>query len=171
MYYKIENKECEVYKKLHALRTSEIEMNKDNLNAVVEKVVLDFRYYVGTSSQQNFFRTVQFSGFMFTDPTKVDTTIWKEDKKKKGYYFPNKRTKTGREMAEFLLNGLKKTCYDEVFKILNLPHLARFVFPYVEIAGEMILVAIDEKQEPKDPNLIEITKREFEQIFSQQNGF
>lgn len=37
MYYKIENKECEVYKQLHELRKKEIQISKDNETAIEEK--------------------------------------------------------------------------------------------------------------------------------------
>ena len=37
MYYKIENKECEVYKKLHQMRTEEIQIGKENEKAIEEK--------------------------------------------------------------------------------------------------------------------------------------
>ena len=34
MYYKIENKECEVYKKLHELRTKELLISEENKQAI-----------------------------------------------------------------------------------------------------------------------------------------
>jgi hypothetical protein len=34
MYYKIENKECEVYKKLHEMRTFELQLDEENLSKI-----------------------------------------------------------------------------------------------------------------------------------------
>lgn len=72
MYYKIENKECEVYKKLHQMRTEEIQIGKENEKAIEEKTGLKFESYLGRSGQQNFSRTTEYFGFKFAEPQKVD---------------------------------------------------------------------------------------------------
>jgi len=164
MYYKIENKECKVYKELHSLRTKELQMKKDNETAIQEKTGLKFKTYLGDSGQQNFRRVPQYTGFKFTNPEKVDLTIWKTDSEYKDIYVPNKKTKSGREMAEFLLNGLKGSRYDSVYTILKIEHGRRFSFPFVTIVNDLILIWLNDKDEPKDKNLIEITKREFNEI-------
>lgn len=106
----------------------------------------------------------QYSGFKFTNPDKVDSKIWKRNKEHIDIFVPNKSTKAGREMAEFLLNGLKGSRFDSVFEILGLPVYGKFTYPYVEIEGELILLFLGDNQEPKDKNLIEITKREFNEL-------
>lgn len=164
MYYKIENKECEVYKKLHQMRTEEIQIGKDNEKAIEEKTGLKFETFLGHSGQQNFRRTTQYIGFKFTEPERVDLKIWQRDKEHPEIFVPNKRTKLGREMAEFLANGLKGSIYSKPIKILGLPEQRRFTFPYVEIFGDLILIYLGNNGEPKDENVIEITKREFEKL-------
>ena len=166
MYYKITNKESEVYKKLHELRTKELQIQKDNDKAIEEKTGLKFKTFLGDSGQQNFRRVRQYRGFKFTTPDKVDLKIWKTDSEHKEIFVPNRKTKLGREMAEFLLNGLKGSRYDKVFDILKLEHLRKFTFPYVEISNEVILIFLSDKQEPKDSNVIEITKKEFNELLA-----
>lgn len=159
MYYKIENKNSEVYKKLHELRTKELEIQEENEKAIEEKTGLKFKSFLGHNSQQNCRRVRQYVGFKFTTSENNDFKIWKNDTEHKEIFVPNRRTKRGREMVEFLLNGLKGSRYDKVWEILKLEHLRKFNFPYVQIADEVILIYLDNKQEPKDINVIEITKK------------
>ena len=164
MYYKVENKESEVYKKLHEMRIEELQIDKDNWQTIKQKTGLDFDLFLGHSGQQNFKRTRLFQGFKFNEPEKVDLKIWKRDKDHPQIFVPNKRTKVGREMSEFLSNGLKGSRYDKPFEILGVEHNGKFSFPYVEIVGELILIVLGDNQEPKDPNVIEITKTEFDEL-------
>lgn len=159
MYYKIENKECEVYKKLHGLRTKELAFEKENEALITEKTGMTFQRYLGHQGQQNFSRVTEYAGFAFIEKDKVDPKIWKKHDEE--IFVPNTRTKIGREMDSFILNGLKKSNYTDVFEILNVEKYGKFIFPFVEIANEVLFVFLDDKHEPKDENLIEITKKEF----------
>ena len=169
MYYKVENKECEVYKKLHELRTKELQIDKENENKVKEIVELPFDNFLGHRSQQNFRRVTQYSGFQFLESEKVNLKIWSVSKSHDDLFVPNKRTKLGRDMSEFLLNGLKGSNYNNVFDILCPREYGRFTFPFVEISGDLILIYLGDKQEPSDVNVIEITKREFEDQLSKNS--
>lgn len=164
MYYKITNKECEVYKKLYSLRVTERIISESNLKKINEKVGLKWHAFLGYSGQQNFRRTTQYQGFKFEEPEKICLKIWKESREHEGFFVPNRKTKRGREMSEFLLNGLESSNYNIVFDILNLDHLDRFTFPFVEIVDGQIVIFL-KNEEPKDPNIIEITKREFFEIY------
>ena len=165
MYYKIDNKECEVYKKLHALRLKELKIEADNITAIEEKTGLKFTTFLGNSGQQNWRRVTEYDGFKFTEPDKVDPKIWKKHSEHEGIFIPNRKTKLGREMAEFILNGLNGSRYDSVFKILKIEHGRKFSFPYVSVVGEIIIIFLgDSTDEPKDKNIIEITKREFNEL-------
>ena len=166
MYYKIENKECEVYKKLHDLRTNELRFNDENEKLIKDKVCLHYDKFFGNGGQQNFRRVNEYKGFNFTEPEKVNLKIWQIHKEYEGLFVPNTRTKLGREMSEFLLNGLKGSRYNKVFEILELQEYGRFTFPYVEIVKDLIVIFVSDNQEPKDENLIEITKREFNELLS-----
>ena len=164
MYYKVTNKESDVYKKLHALRTQELQIEKDNKKAIEEKTGLKFKTYLGYSGQQNFRRVTQYQGFVFTSPDDVDLKIWKRDNEHKDVFVPNRKTKVGREMSEFLSNGLNGSRYDKVWEILKLEHLRRFTFPYVEIVNDIIVIFLSDNQEPKNKDVIEITKKEFNEL-------
>lgn len=164
MYYKILNKECQVYQDLYALRQEELRIQDENEKAIEEKTGLNFDTFLGHRGQDNWRRVRQYIGFKFTTPELVDLKIWKPDNKHKEIFVPNRQTKLGREMADFLLHGLKSSRYDRVWKILNLDHILKFRFPYLQVVDDVILISLDEKQEPTDENVIEITKREFYQL-------
>lgn len=160
MYYKITNKECNIYKKLHELRVKELQIEEENEIAVKEKTGLDWESFLGRQGQQNFRRTTQYSGFKFTDPEKVCLKTWRTDSDIKDCFVPNRKTKLGREMSQFLLNGLKSSNYGKVYEILKLDHSNRFCFPYVDIRNEIVFIYLKDEK-PKDKNIIEITKKEF----------
>ena len=164
MYYKIENKECEVYKKLHAMRTEELSIHIQNRNAIHERVGLKFEKFLGYGGQQNLDRCTTYQGFRFIEPDKVDPKVWIPSKKHDGIYVPNKRTNAGRDMANFLSTGLKHSWYKRPLEILEIEEGERFTFPYVEICGDIILLFLDDDQNPKDDNVIEITRTEFEKL-------
>ncbi len=169
MFYKIENKESEVYKKLFDLRTKELEINKENLQALKDKIGLKWETFFGNSSQQSFNRVTKYEGFVFTEVEKINPKIWVLDKTIEDVYIPNNRTKLGREMREFLWNGLKGSIYSKVFEILKLDHPHRFSFPVVEIVGDTIIIYLGEKQVPKINEVIEITSKEFYLLRDQLN--
>lgn len=168
MYYKIENKDCEVYKKLHALRSEETQMEEDNLKAVHEKVGLEWNLYLGRKGQQNFKRVTDYSGFAFFEPEKVDLKIWKKDVNNPGFFIPNVRTKGGREMNLFL-HGLKGHWFGVVYDALGLENpVGKFSFPFIhictDVCGETIIMYFGDEVVIEDENIIEITSKEFEML-------
>jgi len=164
MYYKIENKECELYKKLFEMRSDELKIEETNKEAINNKIGLDWSVFLGYAGQQNFNRVTVYQGFMFKEPEKVDLKVWGEDTKNEGVFVPNRRTKVGREMSDFLANGLNGSFCMRVYDILGMPHPNRFIFPYIEIVGEKIILFLDDDTETIDENLIEITSKEFKEL-------
>jgi hypothetical protein len=165
MYYKIENKDCKVYQELHALRTHEKQIEKENIEVITEKVGLEWKMEFGHTGQQNFRRVSLLMGFGFLEPEKVDLKIWKRHKDHNEIFVPNTRTKLGREMQDFLSNGLKSSSYNKVLKILKLEQLRKFTFPFVEIVKDgIIIIFLGDSHEPKDKNIVEITKHEFQDL-------
>jgi len=165
MYYKIENTASEVYVKLHALRTKELRIEKENKLAIIAKFGSDFGQFFGIDGQQQFRRVTQYKGFAFTNPENLELKDWVTHKENSSIYLPNRRTAKGREIAQFLFNGLEQSWYLDVIEILALKNLNHFIFPFVVIAGDVILIFLDDKHEPSDKNVIEITKREFNEIY------
>ncbi len=162
MYYKIVNTESPIFQDLHKMREEELEMEKQNDLAISEKVGLSYQNYYGFKGQQNFYRVSQYSGFQFKEPEKVNPKIWTPHKKYSSIYVPNKRTKEGKEMADFLHYSLKGSYYAKPLEIMNIEIKAnRFKFPYIEIINGFIYMFLDEIHEPSDENIIEITKKEF----------
>jgi hypothetical protein len=167
MYYKITNKESKVYQDLHAQRTKEIEIESENERLVQEKIVHEYKGFLGRHGQQTFSRTSEYHGFSFKNPAELDPKIWVKDKKHSNVYVPNTRTKKGREMKEFLLNGLKGSRFDIVFQLVGIKkHNSRFTFPFMEIVGDVILLYMDDNHEPLVDDVIEITSKEFDQILN-----
>ena len=164
MYYKIENKDNITYQKLHALRSKELQIEKDNDKAISEKIPYKWEGFLGESGQQTISRVRKYIGFEFTNPSEVDLKIWKEHKEHKGCYIPNKRTKLGKEMNHFLSYELGSSFFKNVFEILGVESHRRFTFPYVEIAGDTVLVYLGNNEDPRHKDLIEITRTEFETL-------
>lgn len=169
MYYKIENKESEVYKKLHEMRTAEWQMEEENKAAVNEKIGLEWESYLGYAGQQTWNRVTSYLGFKFKEPEKVDPKLWNEHKEHKGVHIPNRRTKAGREIDDLLKNGLKGHAFNIVFEILGVEYRKRFQFPVVEICNQTIVLFLGEDYGIDSDDIIEITKREFEELYTTEN--
>lgn len=169
MYYKITNKNSNVYKQLYNLRKKEREIEESNEKLVKELVGQNFTHFIGMAGQQNLKRVTQYSGFEFKHPEKLPPKVWVLDEKygDKGCYIPNRRTKAGREMLE-KLRTLPHSSIIDVFRILKCEMLGRFVFPYVEIGNDDVIVFyMSDRYDDvlsKNKDIIEITKREFEEL-------
>lgn len=166
MYYKIINKESEIYQKLYELRSKELKIQSENKELVMAKVG-EYKKVWGFTGQQHHGRVTKYIGFVF-NPEKVNYHTWKEIDEEKNLFVPNKRTKSGREMAKFL-DGLEESSFLEIFEIFGFPLEGEFVLPYLEIIGDMIILFLDKSQEPNDDNVIEITKKEFYQLLDNEN--
>lgn len=162
MFYKITNKESELYKKLHELRTNERKIDKENNAAVKQLVGDDWDHFSGWEGQQNFHRVTMYSGFAFKHPENLPPKTWKKHKEYEDIYVPDRRTKNGRAIAE-ALDDLPHSSVIYVFEILEMEMSGRFVFPYIEICDdETIVLFVDDKfdLEKKFPDVVEITKKE-----------
>lgn len=163
MYYKIINTDCEVYKKMASLLAKEKEINENNKKALAEKIPYKWEQFFGYSGQQTFSRTNEYSGFLFLEPEKVDNKVWKQGEQR--MFYPNRKTKAGREMSDFLRNRLEKSWYREPLKILGCDYdLRRFKFPFVEQCNDVIILFLDDQHIPVSDDVIEITSKEFNYI-------
>lgn len=174
MFYKITNTESKVYKELFALRKEEISIERKNREEVKKVVGCDWDEYLGCKGQQNFWRVTLYSGFAFKHPDRLPAKTWKQHKEYPHIYIPNTRTKLGRQMQSFLGN-LPHSSFIKVLSILECPIDGRVVFPYVEIGcGDVIVLYMGDRYDEilsKNKDIIEITKREFNEIRSvEQEG-
>ena len=85
--------------------------------------------------------------------------MWKEDVKRKGLFYPSKRTKAGKEMQKFL-NSLDSYSAFRLLDEIGIDYYGEFHTPFLEVVGDAVVVQLDDKHEPKDENFIEITKKE-----------
>lgn len=166
MFYKIVNEDSEIYKNLKELRIEEIEIEEENRKRIKNKIPYKWNRFLGYKGQQNFSRVTTYCGFEFEDADNIDLKIWKQDNINTSFYTPNARTKTGREMRDFLNNDLKTSSLFKLMDILGCELGGRFSFPYIDVCNDIIVMYLDEKWNPKDENLIEITSKEFNQIRS-----
>ena len=169
MYYKIENKDCKVYKELRAMREKELLIEEENKKAIAAKIPYEYESFYGYHGQQSMSRISEYIGFYFNEPDKIDKSVWIPSKDDPDIYIPNNRTKAGKEMKSFL-HSLKKGSFWDVWEVLNLPEIGRFTLPYVEIINDILCIYVDNKQEPKDENVIEITQKEFYSILHSGDG-
>lgn len=173
MYYKITDKDSELYKKLHQLRTEELAIEKSNKAVIKEVVGDDWDEYLGKGGQQNYWRVTQYTGFAFKHPDRLPEKTWKQHKEHAGIYVPDTRTKRGQLMQLFLKN-LPHSSFTKVFAILQCPIDGRFTFPYVEIGKDDVIVVYMGNQFDsilrKFKELIEITSREFDEIMAEEGG-
>lgn len=165
MYYKVENKDCGLYKTLLQMRKQELQNEADNIKEISEKYgewQMCFAY-----PSQKYYRNRMFTGFLFKDTEKLDLKAWVKDKEFPTYWLPNKRSKSGKEVIK-VLESLKFTRFYTLLDALELKPIVGtpFSYPYMEISqqNETIILYLDEKWEPKDENIIEITKKEFQKF-------
>ena len=148
------------------MRAEELQSHKDNEAMVKEFVGLEWEKFWGHGGQQNLFRTTTYKGFAFKNTDQVCLKTWTLDKENEGLYLPNLRTKKGREMRDFLSEKLKRSFFQTPLDILGLEAVGRFHFPFVEIIDKILILYLDDKMEPTDPNVIEITKKEFHEYLN-----
>lgn len=163
MYYKIENADSEIFKKLYALRLKEHEINKENRELIIKEYGSDFSSYL-YNGEQKWNRCKTYKGFEFHH--KIDINGWKSCEDAPEIYIPNKRTKNGKKIIEFL-NSLKSTSMIDLLDILDLDLISDFPFsfPFLEIIDDILILSLDNNYNPTDVDLIEITKKEFNQLY------
>lgn len=166
MYYKITNTASDIFHTMYEMRKQEREWEVENRKAIEEKAGSTWKLYSGRPGQQTFSRVTSYSAFEFTEPDKLCIKTWSKSKDVEGAYEPNTRTKLGREMSQFLSNGLKGHWFGIVYDNLGLDRpMGRTAFPFVEICGDVIIMFLDQRVELKHDHIIEITKTEFDELF------
>lgn len=167
MYYKITNTESKVYKELYALRQEELLIERENRKAVENVVGCDWDNYRGRAGQQHFWRVTQYVGFVFNHPDRLPAKTWRQVKDTPDIYVPDTRTKNGKQIKKFL-DELPHSSIQKVFSILGCRLEGGFIFPYVEIGCDDVIVLymsdrFDETLS-KNKDIIEITFKEFKEI-------
>lgn len=160
IYYKITDKESDLYKKLYEQRTMELEAHKQNQVTLAKLIPYKWDIYSG-HRDNSFSRIQRYFGFKFENPEEVDMKVWKRDPNHPEIFIPNKRTKAGKEMQKAISN-LKCFSFMEIMDILDIKdYCGRYVIPTLEIAGDTILVSVDDKHKLTQQDAIMITMDEF----------
>ena len=163
IFYKITNTECDIYYKLKAQREEELKVAKENKEFLERNIPYKYERYCGYTNQGA--RRIPIAvGFYFVNPEEVDTRGWREDVKRRGLYFPNKRTKAGRDM-QALVDHQRGFSGFKLLDMLEIDYYGEFSCPQMWVEKGVVLVALDDNHHPKDENLIEITRGEFESYF------
>ena len=171
MFYKIENQDSKVFHKLKELREKENAIEDLNKRLIEEKAGQKFEVFLGHPYQRGTCRTSQYTAIEFDKPDHLCSKTWKKNKDHPTCYEPNRRTKKGREFDEFIRN-LETTHYTQIFDILKLDHIinGRFTIPFLEYLDNKIIMRLDDRHQPNDENIIEITSKEFEQTLNKSRS-
>lgn len=162
MYYKVVNKESEVYKKLRDQREKELAAEKRNEEKLNELLGFEFQSFYGRMGVQNLHRVNRYTAFVPVDVSLVTKAV-RLSKDYKDGYVPNLRTKAGRELQKFLSNGMESFNFRQVLKILGCETFyGRFTIPFMMMVEDVILLYLDERNVPIQEDVIEITRTEFD---------
>ena len=108
-FYKIERKEGGLFKKANEFLDMEEELRNTQKNAI-ESQLPKFSKYQG---ERGFNRILRYKGFVFDDQENIDPKVWNtKEVDGKMLSTPNRRTKVGKAMDEFLRSFKKTTCWD-----------------------------------------------------------
>lgn len=109
IFYKVTDKDSDLYKKCSEFLQREAELRKAQKEAI-EARVPKFKKYRGT---KGFNRIVTYIGFVFDEPEKLDPKVWKTELVGgERLSKPNKRTKRGKDMSHFLHSFETTNCWD-----------------------------------------------------------
>lgn len=160
IYYKITDKESDLYKKLYEQRTMELEVHKQNQVILAKLIPYKWDIYSG-HRDNSFSRIPRYFGFKFENPEEVDMKVWKRDSNHPEIFIPNKRTKAGKEMQKAISN-LKCFSFMKIMDILDIKDYCRhFAIPTLEIADDTVLVSVDDRHKLTQQDAIMITMDEF----------
>ena len=89
----------------------------------------------------------------------------RKPKREFGVYYPNRRTKAGKALDEFLRYKKETFRYDEVLDILGCETLyGNFIIPFMGVVNDTVLIYLDNRNIPKSDDVIEITSKEFKSL-------
>lgn len=174
MYFKIENKDSELYSKVMKFIKDRRSLKINNMskaeNLVMEITGLEVDQFDLMISQGGFNLIPYVDGIKLRKPSTTTPTGFMVKKGDK-FHTPNGRTKLGRQLQSFF-NNQKGVSYVCNLTILGLEDksLHRFRVPYVEEFNGVIVALIDSQYEPKSTeDFIEITETEFNTLTKTNN--
>ena len=172
IYYKVENKDSELFKRANVFLAMEEELREIQRKTIESKLPKFSKYQF----LKGFNRIVQYTGFVFDDKENIDPKVWKT-KEENGEMLstPNLRTKVGKAMNEFL-RSFKRTSVWDVNTILDIDEKSlygRFYPANLFAINECIYIIIDSRFrdvfEKNNTDIIEITNGEITKVINDYN--
>ena len=109
LYYKVENKDSDLFKRASEFLAME-EKLREIQRKTIESKVPKFSKYRG---EKGFNRIVRCTGFVFDDKESIDPKVWKTTVENgEMLSTPNLRTKVGRAMDDFLRSFKRTDIFD-----------------------------------------------------------
>ncbi|MCQ2257633.1 MAG: hypothetical protein MJZ41_06515 [Bacteroidaceae bacterium] len=169
VYYKVTDTECGLYKKTSEFLAMEEELRKTQHEAVKARVP-KFTTFLG---ERDFNRIIRYKGFVFDNVDDIDTKVWTTKLVDgKMCSTPNKRTKAGKAMDQFLREFKRTTCWD-VDRLLNIEKLSingSFYPADLFKHNDTIYLLIDTQRrkmfEENNPDAVEIAYGEMEKAIN-----
>lgn len=171
-YYKVENTNSILFKRTNEFLDMEEQLRKKQ-EETVEAHVPNFSLYRG---ERGFNRIVKYIGFVFVDQDNIDHKVWNtKEVEGKMLSTPNRRTKVGRAMEDFL-NSFKRTSCLDVDSLLGIDMKSptgSFYLPNIFRYNGCVYIIIDtqfrEVFEEKNSDVIEITLGEINKAIDEYN--
>ena len=171
-YYKVENTNSILFKRTNEFLDMEKQL-RIKQKETVEAQIPKFSLYRG---ERGFTRIVRYTGFAFVDQGNIDPKVWNtKEVEGKMLSTPNRRTKVGRAMEDFLKSFKRTTCWD-VDGLLGIdmksPTGSFFpadLFRYNGCVYIIIDTQFREVFEEKNSDAIEITYGEIQTAISEYN--
>lgn len=171
-YYKVEDTNSILFKKANEFLDME-EQLRQKQKETIEALIPKFSLYRG---ERVFTRIVRYTGFVFVDQDNIDPKIWNtKEVEGKMLSTPNRRTKVGRKMDDFL-KSFKRTTFWDVDSLLGIEirSFAGIFFPsnlfrYNGCVYIIIDTQFREVFEEKNSDAIEITYGEIQTAISEYN--
>lgn len=172
VYYKVTDQNSELFKKSSEFLQMEEEL-RANQKKVVEERVPKFTTYRG---ERGFHRIIRYKGFVFENVDDIDPKTWVTKLVDgKMCSTPNKRTKVGKAMDQFLREFKRTTCWD-VDRLLNIEKQrinGSFYPADLFKHNDTIYLLIDTQHrkmfEENNPDAVEITYGEMEKAIEEYN--
>lgn len=171
-FYKIDKKEDGLFKKANEFLDMENELRNTQKNSI-ESQLPKFSKYQG---ERGFNRIVIYKGFVFDDQDNIDPKVWNtKEVDGKMLSTPNRRTKAGKAMDEYL-RSFKRTTFWDVDRMLGIDK-ARVIGSFYPADlfryNDCIYILIDSQFlndfERNNPDAIEITYSEMMKAIDSYN--
>lgn len=172
LYYKVENKDSDLYKRANEFLSMEEKLREIQRKAIESKVP-KFSKYKGA---KGFNRIVRYTGFVFDDRESIDAKVWKT-KEEDGEMLskPNLRTKVGKAMDKFLrsFKGTNVWDVDRLLAIDGKSVYGSFYTANLFMFNECLYIIIDSQFrdvfEKNNTDIIEITNGEMTKVIDDYN--